>query len=98
MDGLIRRSDAIRAIEERSFAVRDSYTVKAIIRSIKAVEPKAESIIEACALETATREAYEEGMADAWKIAQAVFASEVTLYEAMDVMRCMKGADNNETD
>lgn len=37
---LIRRSDAIKAFEGRSFAVRDLHTAKAIIRSIKAVEPK----------------------------------------------------------
>ena len=38
MDDLIRRSDAIKAVEERSFAVRDSYTVKAILRSVPSAE------------------------------------------------------------
>ena len=33
-DDLIRREDAIKAVEERSFAVRDSYTVKAILRNV----------------------------------------------------------------
>lgn len=37
---------------------------------------------------------YDHGAADTWKIAQTVFASEVTLYEAMDVAKCMKGADD----
>lgn len=34
---------------------------------------------------------YEEGMSEAWKIAQIVFDSEITLYEAMDLAKCMKG-------
>ena len=38
MDDLIRRSDAIKAVEERSFAVRDSYTVKAIIRNVPSAD------------------------------------------------------------
>jgi uncharacterized Zn finger protein (UPF0148 family) len=37
---------------------------------------------------------YEDGMAEAWKIAQTIFDSTVTLYEAMDVVKCMEGADN----
>ena len=37
MSDLIKREDAIKAIEERSFAVRDWYTVKAILRNVKAV-------------------------------------------------------------
>lgn len=36
---------------------------------------------------------YEDGMAEAWRIAQIVFGSTVTLYEAIDVAKCMKGAD-----
>ena len=38
MDDLIRRSDAIKAVEERSFAVRDSYTVKAILRNVPSAD------------------------------------------------------------
>lgn len=37
---------------------------------------------------------YDHGTADTWKIAQTVFGSTVTLYEAMDVAKCMKGAEN----
>lgn len=37
-DDLIRREDAIKAIEERSFAVRDSYTVKAILRNVPSAD------------------------------------------------------------
>lgn len=37
---------------------------------------------------------YEDGMAEAWRIAQIVFGSTVTLYEAIDVAKCMKGADD----
>ena len=37
-DDLIRRSDAIKAVEERSFAVRDSYTVKAILRNVPSAD------------------------------------------------------------
>lgn len=37
-DDLIRREDAIKAVEERSFAVRDSYTVKAILRNVPSAD------------------------------------------------------------
>ena len=37
---------------------------------------------------------YDHGAADTWKIAQTVFGSTVTLYEAMDVARCMKGVED----
>ena len=37
---------------------------------------------------------YGHGMADAWKIAQTVFGSTVTMYEAMDVAKCMKGVED----
>ena len=36
-------------------------------------------------------ETYQEGMETAWGIAQTVFGSTVTLYEAMDVAKCMRG-------
>lgn len=38
MSDLIRRADAIKAVEERSFAVRDSYTVKAILRNVPSAD------------------------------------------------------------
>ena len=38
MEDLIKRSDAIKAVEERSFAVRDSYTVKAILRNVPSAD------------------------------------------------------------
>ena len=37
-EDLIKRSDAIEAVEERSFAVRDSYTVKAILRNVPSAD------------------------------------------------------------
>lgn len=37
-EDLIRRSDAIKAVEGRSFAVRDSYIVKAILRSVPSAD------------------------------------------------------------
>ena len=37
---------------------------------------------------------YDHGTADTWKIAQTVFQSDVTLREAMDVAKCMKGAED----
>ena len=39
-------------------------------------------------------EGHKQGMEDAWKIAQTVFGSTVTLYEAMDVAKCMKEQSN----
>ena len=38
MSDLIKREDAIKAVEERSFAVRDSYTVKAILRNVPSAD------------------------------------------------------------
>lgn len=38
---------------------------------------------------------YDHGTADAWKIARIIFDSDVTLYEAMDVVKCMKGAKDD---
>ena len=43
-DDLIRREDAIKAVEERSFAVRDSYTVKAILRNVPSADKRGEWI------------------------------------------------------
>ena len=37
---------------------------------------------------------YNEGVADAWDIAQTVFESSLTLNEAKDLYRQMKGTDN----
>jgi len=34
----IYRDEAIKAVEERSFAVRDSYTVKAILRNVPSAD------------------------------------------------------------
>lgn len=37
---------------------------------------------------------YDHGTADAWKIARIIFDSDITLHEAMDVVKCMKGVED----
>ena len=62
-DDLIRREDAIKAVEERSFAVRDSYTVKAILRNVPSADrPNAVDL--SSVYSTAYKSGYEKGKAD----------------------------------
>ena len=103
MDDLIKRSDAIKALcdavdnkgnYEGEWLYTDEFC-KAIGSVPSADRPQGTDFDEWYKLMEIF---YNEGVADAWDIAQTVFGSTLTLNEAKDVYRQMKGADDEASD
>ena len=95
---LIKREDAIKVIEETAFIRRPilPHYIKAKIKKIPSAEPTISKMEQVDKDIDVPDKTYEDGMAEAWRIAQIVFGSTVTLYEAIDVAKCMKGTDDED--
>lgn len=95
MSELIKREDAIDAIEETDWyhIDREGELVRGAASDGEALY-KAGDVYQALrnvpTIDMAEAEAYERGRKEAWEIAQTAFGSTLTLYEAEDYIRILK--------
>lgn len=99
MTELIKREEAIDAIEET-----DWYHINREGKLVHGATSDGEALYKAGDIYKALRnvpaadqaEDYERGRKEAWEIAQTAFGSTLTLYEAEDYVRILKGMQTDE--